>query len=357
MELDIESVLSYLGFEFSILQSCKNRKVMINSVASIDKAKENELSFCSAGGPDAVASILKSRAAVILCKKDMKGMVFPKVDANQLFIFLDNPRMAFMQILNYIYKKERLAKISPTAIISKTAEIGCNCYIGNYVTIGDNCKIGDNTAIYDRVSILENCEIGKNCIIQPGVTVGADGFAFERHEISLELERFPHIGGVIIGDNVEISTNCSVARGSLSDTIIGKGTKLDALVHVAHNVVIGENCELTAGTIVGGSTTIGDSCWTGLNSTLRHKIKIGNKVIIGCGASVIHDVQDEDIVAGVPAKSIKHKVTTNQLFLMAGQKHQMKKDIKEALKAAFSVVGLTLLGIPFLTGIQDILLN
>ena len=337
MELNIESVLSRLGFQYSVLRSHENRKVIINNVASLDKARENELSFCSAGGPDAIPYILKSRAGVILCKKNTKGIVFPKTDTNQSLIFLDNPRLAFMQVLNYICKKERLAKISSTAIISKTAKIGCNCYIGNYVTIGDNCEIGDNTMIYDRVSILENCVIGKNCIVQPGVTVGADGFAFERHDISLELERFPHIGGVVIGDNVEVFTNCSIARGSLSDTIIGKGTKLDALVHIAHNVVIGENCELTAGTIVGGSTTIGDTCWTGLNSTLKHKIKIGNKVIIGCGASVIHDVQDEDIVAGVPAKSIKHKVNTNQLFLMAGQKQQMKKDRREALKTSFIV--------------------
>ena len=283
--------------------------------------------FVQPEGPDGIGFILNSRAGAILCKKNIQGMVFPKVGTNQLLIFLDNPRMAFMQILKYINKKKKLKGISPTAIISKTAKISSNCYIGNFTIIGENCEIGDNTIIDDRVSILQNCVIGRNCIIQPGVTIGADGFAFERYNSSLKLERFPHIGGVILGDDVELSSNCSVARGSLSDTIIGKGTKLDALVHIAHNVCVGENCELTAGTIVGGSTIIGNNCWTGLNSTLKHKIKIGNKVIIGCGASVIHDLQDEDIVAGVPAKSIKHKVTTNQLFLMAGQQ-QVKKDRK-----------------------------
>jgi len=356
MEVNVQSILSNLGFEYSVQQDCQKRKV-INGVSSIDKAKVTDLSFCSSGGPEGVPSILKSRAGIILCKKSLKGMVFPKTETNQMFIFLDNPRLAFIQVLNYIYKKERIVGVSPNAIISKTAKIGSNCYIGNYATIGDNCVIGDNTVIYDRVSILQNCVIGKNCIIQPGVTIGADGFAFERNSISFELERFPHIGGVIIGDNVEVCTNCSIARGSLSDTIIGKGTKLDALVHIAHNVVTGENCELTAGTIVGGSTTIGDTCWTGLNSTLKHKIKIGNKVIIGCGASVIHNVQDEDIVAGVPAKSIKHKVTSNQLFLMAGQKQQLKKDRKEVLKEIFGFVAVTLISMPFITEICDMLLN
>jgi UDP-3-O-[3-hydroxymyristoyl] glucosamine N-acyltransferase len=112
-----------------------------------------------------------------------------------------------------------------------------------------------------------------------------------------------------------------VARGSLSDTIIGQGTKIDALCHIAHNVNIGKNTELTAGTIVGGSTTIGNNCWLGLNSTIKNKIKIGDQVIVGSGSSVISDVIDEDIVAGVPAKSIKKKVTANKekLFLMTGQ--------------------------------------
>ncbi|MPZ08326.1 MAG: hypothetical protein GEU26_18255 [Nitrososphaeraceae archaeon] len=87
-------------------------------------------------------------------------------------------------------------------------------------------------------------------------------------------------------------------------------------MHIAHNIEIGRHCALKAGIIIGGSTRIGDMCWTGLNSTIKHKVKIGNKVIIGSGASVINNI-DEDIVAGVPAKSIKHKVRSNQLFLMA----------------------------------------
>ena len=92
------------------------------------------------------------------------------------------------------------------------------------------------------------------------------------------------------------------------------------MVQIAHNVVIGTNSEVTTGTIIGGSTTIGNMCWTGLNSTLKDNIKIGNNVLIAAGAVVIHDVQDEDIVAGVPAKSIKQKVSSDLLFLMSRQK-------------------------------------
>ena len=247
----------------------------------------------------------------------MEGLIRTRPETQ--ILLLDNPRLVFVQVANKISARRRRTGISPNATISGTAKIGSDCYIGDYTTIGDNCEIGDRTVISDKVSLVQNCYIGKDCIIQPGVTIGADGFAFERYPTE-ELERFPHLKAVRIGDNVEVCANTSIARGSLSDTVIGNGTKLDALVHIAHNVIVGKNCELTAGTIIGGSTTVGDTCWTGLNSTLKDNIKIGKNVLIAAGAAVIHDVEDEDIVAGVPAKSIKSKVTSNLVFLMSGQK-------------------------------------
>lgn len=168
----------------------------------------------------------------------------------------------------------------------------------------------------------------------------------------MNLERFPHYGKVIIMDNVEILSNCSITRGSLSDTIIGQGTKIDALCHVAHNVLIGKNSQLTAGVIVGGSTKIGDNCWLGLNSTIKHKIEIGNNAIVGSGSSVIHNVEAEDIVAGVPAKSIKHKlnISKDKLFLMGGQESiQTSQDVNKSEKRdrIFKIKGATFLNILF----------
>ena len=141
--------------------------------------------------------------------------------------------------------------LSYTAI-SDSAKIGKKCKLGYLSTIGNNCRIGDNVTISDKVTIVQNTTIGNNCTIQSGVVIGADGFSYERDEHSYELERFPHIGGVKIGNDVDVSSNCSIARGSLSDTIISDGTKLGALVHIAHNVEIGRNCTLYDGTIVGG---------------------------------------------------------------------------------------------------------
>jgi UDP-3-O-[3-hydroxymyristoyl] glucosamine N-acyltransferase len=306
-------MLSKLGIE-SELEGGSGK---VQGAAAIDKATENDLAFCWFSGDKGASYISKSKAGTILCKSEMQGRVHPR--GSQLIVFTENPRLAFVLILHEMQGKKKLSGISPRAIISDKAKIGSGCYIGDFAVIGDNCTIGDSTVIYDRVSLVQNCIIGRNCSIQSGATIGSDGFAYERRKTG-ELEKFPHIGYVKIGDNVEICANCSIARGSLSDTIIGDGTKLDALVHIAHNVIIGKNCELTAGTIIGGSTTVGDVTWTGLNSTLKNKISVGNNVIVASGASVIHDVPDGDIVAGVPARSIKHKVSTDEVFLMAGQK-------------------------------------
>ena len=339
---DLDSLLSLIDPPIHV--EGKVSSVQIKDVTAIDRATRDHITFCRDSGQKGAAAVSGSNAGVIICKSDLQGLVHPK-DERQLLVFTENPRLAFIRIFDKILSSATEEKIqehpgdergrsveqtgstiSPTAMISKNSKIGQNCVIGDYVVIGENCVIGDGTIIYDRVSLAQNCIIGKNCVIQSGVSMGSDGFAFERNK-EKKLVKFPHKGFVRIGDNVEICVNCSIARGSLSDTIIGDGTKLDALVHIAHNVVIGKNCALTAGTIIGGSASLGDSCWTGLNSTLKHKIKLGNNVIVGSGASVIKNVPDGDIVAGVPARSIKDKihVSADELFMMAGIEGLPKK--------------------------------
>jgi UDP-3-O-[3-hydroxymyristoyl] glucosamine N-acyltransferase len=304
MRYDVEQIMSELGIDY--IMEPKEKTISINGFSSLDESTRSDLSFCLINGEEGLSSIHLSHAGAILCKRSMMKLFFPN-SLNKQLIFVNNPRLAFIQIVKHVRKAKKMVGISPSAEISESAQIGKDCYIGSFVSVGENCTIGDNTIIQDKVSILPNTMIGKNCLIQPSVTIGADGFGFERYPESLALERFPHFGGVVIEDDVEISANTSIARGSLSNTKIGKGTKIDALVHVAHNVEIGTNCEITAGSIIGGSTVVGNNCWLGLNCTLKNKIKLGDNVIIACGAAVIGNVCDKDIVAGVPAVSIKSK--------------------------------------------------
>jgi len=319
-EYDIKSMLSNLNIDYEIEGDIGKK---IKNISSIKNAKPDDLSFCYYEGDKAVDLIAKSKAGVILCKKSLRGLVHPRQGVQ--LIFLDKPRYVFVNLANKISVKQKLVGISPSAVISKTARIGDRCYIGEYTVIGDNCEIGSDTIIYDKVTLVKDCSVGDRCVIHSGVTLGDDGFAFERDENN--LYRFPHFGQVLIGNDVEICANSHIAKGSLSDTVISDGTKIDALVHISHNVFVGKNCEITAGAVIGGSAEIGNSTWIGLNSTVKDQIKIGNNVIVASGASVIHDVSDHDIVAGVPAKSIKNKINevSDKLFLMAGQNSDKKE--------------------------------
>lgn len=308
---DAQSIVSSLETTFEV----KGPSRKVKGISSIDAAGEQDLAFCAWDGEKGVSAIAKSRAGIILCKKSLHDLVTSH--PNSELVFLDNPRLVFVHFVNKVRNRnDTSAETSHT--LEESTEIGKNCRIGSQSIIGENCIIGNNVIIENGAS-LKNCRIGDDCVIQAGVAIGSDGFAYERYPDG-DLERFPHLGGVVIGSNVEICANSSIARGSLGDTRIGDGTKIDALVHVAHNVQIGRNCQLAAGTIIGGSASIGDSCWTGLNSTLKNQIHLGNAVLVAAGACVINDVPDGEIVAGVPAKSIKNKVTSNELFIMTGSK-------------------------------------
>lgn len=145
---------------------------------------------------------------------------------------------------------------------------------------------------------------GKDCIIHESVIIGSPGCGFIKNEKG-EWENFPHIGGVIIGDNVEIQANSCVDRGSLGDTIIGNGVKIDNLVHIAHNVEIGENTIITACAMIAGSVKIGKNCWIAPNASIMNGIIIGDNVTVGLGAVVLKDIPSGETWAGVPAKKLK----------------------------------------------------
>ncbi len=318
---NIKSALASLNIDYETEGEIRET---IKGVSSITDARPDEISFCYYDDEKAVRLISQSTAGIILCKKSLRGRIKPRNGTQ--FVFLDNPRHVFVKLANKIFEKPKLVGISQSAIVSKTAIIGARCYIGEYTVIGEGCKIGNDVVIHDKVTLVKDCIIGDRCIIHSGVTLGDDGFAFERDEKG--LHRFPHFGHVLVGDDVEICANSHVAKGSLSDTIIGNGTKIDSLVHISHNVLVGKNVEITAGAVIGGSSKVGDSTWIGLNATIKDHVEVGNNVIVASGASVIHNVPDLDVVAGVPARSIKNKVnaTSDELFLMAGQVHEKKEE-------------------------------
>jgi UDP-3-O-[3-hydroxymyristoyl] glucosamine N-acyltransferase len=141
--------------------------------------------------------------------------------------------------------------------------------------------------------------------------IGSDGYGYQRNE-NLIFEKFPHMGGVIIEDNVDIGSNTCVDRGALGNTIIKEGAKIDNLVHIAHNVVIGRHCAIIANAMLGGSVVIADYSWVAPSASILNQVSIGKKVTVGMAAVVTKNIPDGETWAGVPAKPLKEFIETQK---------------------------------------------
>ena len=198
---------------------------------------------------------------------------------------------------------------------------GKNVLIGDNVSIGSNCLIGHNTIIEQNVSIGDNCSIGSNVIIRntlinnnvivlDNCVIGKHGFGF--FPINERNLRYPHIGIVIIGENSEIGCGCTIDRGSMSNTVIGKNTFLDNQIHIAHNVKIGENSIIAGQVGIAGSCILGNNVRIGGQSGISGHLTIGNNVEIAGGSGVIKDIADNSKVMGYPAKNIRDFLKDNK---------------------------------------------
>ncbi|MDA9927927.1 UDP-3-O-(3-hydroxymyristoyl)glucosamine N-acyltransferase [Candidatus Pelagibacter sp.] len=198
---------------------------------------------------------------------------------------------------------------------------GKNVLIGSNVTLGSNCLIGHNTIIEQNVSIGDNCSIGSNVIIRntlvnnnvtilDNCVIGKHGFGFfPINEMNL---RYPHIGIVIIGENSEIGCGCTIDRGSMSNTMIGKNTFLDNQIHIAHNVKIGEDSIIAGQVGIAGSSTLGNNVRIGGQAGISGHLTIGNNVEIAGGSGVIKNISDNSKVMGYPAKNIRDFLKDNK---------------------------------------------
>jgi len=294
----------------SITEECQvlgARDRIVSIALPIDKSDRDSVTFCSKNTEDALVMIRNSRAGVIICSRELSYAEDDYQD--KTLILVANPRLAFIEVMQKYFQEEKLEfSIHPTAIIDKDAKIPPNVYIGAHSCIG-KCDIGENTVIHANVSIYDRVKIGRNVTIYDGTVIGKEGFGYEKNSRGKRV-RFPHIGGVVIEDDVEIGANVSIDRGTLGNTIIGQGTKINNLCHIAHNVVIGRNCVITAGSCFGGSSRIGDGSWLAPGAIVRDGIKIGSNVTIGMGSVVTKDIDDNCVAYGVPARVIRRKANS-----------------------------------------------
>jgi UDP-3-O-[3-hydroxymyristoyl] glucosamine N-acyltransferase LpxD len=208
------------------------------------------------------------------------------------------PRLAFIQVLTWLEAKIGFSTYDFESRIHNSVQLGQN------VVIEKGVRVGRNSIIDHNVVIKAGTTIGENCYIGASTTIGSDGFGYERDESKTPI-KFPHLGGVRIGNNVELGSLNSIVRGTLSDTIINDSVKTDNLVHIAHNCEIGINVLLTACTELSGGVKIGKNTWMGPNCSVNQKINIGEDAFVGLAAVVTKDVKPSTVVAGSPAKFIR----------------------------------------------------
>jgi len=290
--------------------------IIINNVAKIDEAKYGEVSFIYL--PAYEKYFETTNASAVLVKPG-----FSKTRSDITLIEVDAPDKAFLKIiLKYFSPEFNLEGIDLTAFVHKDAKLGKNVSLGKNVvvsrgcTIGDNTKIFHNTVLYDNVevgsnclffsniSIRENCKVGNRVIIHSGVVIGSDGFGFNPNEKGV-YQKIPQIGNVVLEDDVEIGSNVSIDRAALGSTLIKRGTKIDNLVQIAHNVVVGEDTVISSQTGISGSTKIGNNCVIAGQVGIVGHIEIGDKVILMAQSGVSKSITKPGYYFGYPAKEVK----------------------------------------------------
>jgi UDP-3-O-[3-hydroxymyristoyl] glucosamine N-acyltransferase len=289
-----------------------NPDIEISGISEIHKAKEGDLSFLT---NSKYRKFLKStEASAVLLEREIKGLALSQ-------LICEEPYVAFAKALSLFYPEKLPAPgISDKATIAGSAKIGENCYIGDYVYIGEDARIGknvrlfpgvyignnsvigDNTVIFPNVTIYERTKIGKFVRIHAGTVIGSDGFGYAFSKKEMKIYKVPQTGGVVIEDFVEIGANTTIDRGTIGDTVIGEGTKIDNLVQIGHNVKIGKYCFIVSQVGISGSTKIGDFVTLAGKVGVAGHIEIASNVTVGAKAGITKSIKESGTYAGFPAR-------------------------------------------------------
>lgn len=286
--------------------------IVITGVAGIKEAGDGDVTFIA--NPKYFSLIDKTHASAIIVSKDIQ-----QSPAKPL-IRVENPSLAFVKVIASFSPSETFYPkgIHSTAILGKNVSLAKGVSLGPYVVIEDNVcigantviyagcfvghhtKIGSDTLIYPSVSIREYINIGNRVIIHSGTVIGSDGFGFVT--VKGQHRKIPQTGSVEIADDVELGANVTIDRARFDKTIIGKGTKIDNLVHIAHNVIVGENSIIVAQAGISGSTTIGKGATLAGQAGLVGHITVGDGAVIAAQAGVTKSVPANTTVSGYPAR-------------------------------------------------------
>jgi UDP-3-O-[3-hydroxymyristoyl] glucosamine N-acyltransferase len=297
--------------------------VEVGSVASIESATAQDVVFVD--NEKHLAAALESKAMAVIGGEFADPGQRPA--PRKSLLIARQPRLAFAKASELLSAEQRpVAGVHRTAVVHERARLGRGVAIGAHAVVSENVTIGDHTAIgagafigagvrlgtdcdiKSNVSIYPGATVGDRVIVHAGAVLGSDGFGFVRDEQSGRYTKFPQIGRLEIGDDVEIGANSTVDRGALDATVIGRGTKLDNLVHVGHNVRIGENVVIAAQTGISGSAVIEDGVVVAGQVGIADHVTVERGAILGaqCGVPSGKVIRGKGIVFwGTPARPIK----------------------------------------------------
>ena len=313
----------------------------MSAVAPLDRAGATDLSFLGSGKYSEMYAA--SKAGVVLVDPEFRD----NPSGAKARVFVEKPMEKMLSVLPRLYKQPVAEPgVAATARIGKGAIIGARVSIGAYAVIGAGAVIGDETVIGAQCVVGEGAVTGAKCTLYPqstlyaraklgdrvaihsGARIGCDGFGYVFREGA--HNKIPHVGGCVIGNDVEIGANSTIDRGSIDDTVIGDGTKIDNLVHVAHNVRIGKLCLLMAQVGVAGSVVIGDGCVLAGQAGLAGHITIGAGAKIAAQAGVFGDVPAGESWSGYPARPHRESLrASGALFKLAGMMRRIEKLLEE----------------------------
>lgn len=303
MEARLEDIARLIGAQLD-----GDPDALVSNLAGIDKAAPGDLAFVA--NPKYVQFIPTTGATAIICSPDV-------IAPGKNLLKVDNPYLAYAKVMQFVFPpKKQAGAVDSRAFVGRNVRLGANVTIYPFAYISDGCEIGDNTTIYSgcsigekvmigsdtliypNVTIREQCRIGSRVIIHAGAVIGSDGFGFAKD--GAKYFKIPQIGNVQIDDDVEIGANVTIDRAAMGTTRIQRGTKIDNLVQVAHNVAIGQDCAIVSQVGISGSTKIGDRVvLAGQAATVGH-ITIGDDVIVGARGAASSDIPAGQIVSGAP---------------------------------------------------------
>ncbi|MDP2337156.1 MAG: UDP-3-O-(3-hydroxymyristoyl)glucosamine N-acyltransferase [Bacteroidota bacterium] len=334
MEFKAQSIADFLG---GTVEGDAN--VTVSDVAKIEEGKPGTLAFLSNAKYNRY--LYETEASIVIVNMDMEL----EAEVKATLIRVPDAYKAFASLLELVQQAkvnktgiENPSFIDVTATLGKDLYIGAFAYIGKNVCIGnhvkiypqvyigDNTTIGDDSILFAGTKIYEDSKIGKACIIHAGAVIGSDGFGFAPTEDGT-YKKIPQIGNVILEDWVEIGANTTIDRATMGSTIIRKGTKIDNLVQIAHNVEIGENTVMAALTGISGSTKIGKNCRFGGQVGVAGHLTIGDNVNLGAMSGVSNNIKSDKTVLLAPAMDIAQAVKVAVVYRNLPQLREQVLDL------------------------------